>query len=175
MSNSHLSPPLLAERLVARALDEEERSARLGDLEERFQYLVQERGERRARTWYRWQALLLAILAGVNNAQWSIIMFKNYVRTAFRNIQRYKGYSLINIVGLALGMACCILILLWAKDELATDRLPRQAGFPVSRPDDPALRRRGLPHLRLGPGLGAGPQSRISRSPERRPVRKRTR
>jgi putative ABC transport system permease protein len=49
-------------------------------------------------------------------------MFKNYIRTAFRNIQRSKGYSLITIVGLALGMACCILILLWAKDELATDR-----------------------------------------------------
>jgi predicted permease len=49
-------------------------------------------------------------------------MFKNFIRTAFRNIQRYKGYSLINIVGLALGMACCILILLWAKDELATDK-----------------------------------------------------
>jgi putative ABC transport system permease protein len=49
-------------------------------------------------------------------------LFKNYIKTAFRNIQRYKGYSLINIVGLALGMACCILILLWAKDELATDR-----------------------------------------------------
>jgi len=49
-------------------------------------------------------------------------LFKNYIKTAFRNIQRYKGYSLINIVGLALGMACCILILLWAKDELTTDR-----------------------------------------------------
>ena len=122
MSNLHFSPPPLAERLVARVLDEEERSARLGDLEERFQYLVQKQGERRARTWYRWQALLLAFLAVINNTVWSCIMFKSYVRTAFRNIQRYKGYSLINIIGLALGMACCILILLWAKDELATDK-----------------------------------------------------
>ncbi|MBN1938510.1 MAG: ABC transporter permease, partial [Candidatus Aminicenantes bacterium] len=58
----------------------------------------------------------------VNNAKWSCIMFKNYLRTAFRNIQRYKGYSFINIIGLALGMASCILILLWARDELSTDR-----------------------------------------------------
>ena len=122
MANRHSSPPPLAERLVARALDEEERSARLGDLEERFQYLARERGVGKARAWYRWQALLLAILAVINNTVWSCIMFKNYVRTAFRNIQRYKGYSIINIVGLALGMACCILILLWAKDELATDK-----------------------------------------------------
>ena len=48
-------------------------------------------------------------------------MIKNYFRIAFRNIQRHKGYSFINIVGLALGMACCILILLWVKDEMATD------------------------------------------------------
>ncbi len=49
-------------------------------------------------------------------------MIKNYFRIAFRNIQRHKGYSLINIVGLALGMACCILIILWVKDEMATDK-----------------------------------------------------
>jgi hypothetical protein len=49
-------------------------------------------------------------------------MIKNYFRIAFRNIQRHKGYSLINIIGLALGMACCILIILWVKDEMATDR-----------------------------------------------------
>jgi putative ABC transport system permease protein len=49
-------------------------------------------------------------------------MIKNYLRIAFRNIGRHKGYSFINIFGLALGMACCILILLWVKDEMATDR-----------------------------------------------------
>ena len=48
-------------------------------------------------------------------------MIKNYFRIAFRNIQRHKGYSFINISGLALGMACCILIILWVKDEMATD------------------------------------------------------
>jgi predicted permease len=48
-------------------------------------------------------------------------MIKNYLRIAFRNIQRHKGYSFINIVGLALGMACCIMIILWVKDEMATD------------------------------------------------------
>jgi putative ABC transport system permease protein len=48
-------------------------------------------------------------------------MIKNYFRIAFRNIQRHKGYSFINIAGLALGIACCILIILWVKDEMATD------------------------------------------------------
>ena len=49
-------------------------------------------------------------------------MFKNYLKTAVRNILRHKGYSFINIAGLALGMACCILILLWVTDELSFDR-----------------------------------------------------
>ena len=49
-------------------------------------------------------------------------MIKNYSRIAFRNIQRHKGYSFINIAGLALGIACCILIIAWVKDEMATDK-----------------------------------------------------
>ena len=49
-------------------------------------------------------------------------MFWNYVKISWRNIKRYKGYSFINIFGLALGLACCILILLWVQDELNYDR-----------------------------------------------------
>ncbi len=40
-------------------------------------------------------------------------MFKNYIKIALRNLQRHKAYSLLNISGLAIGMACSILILLW--------------------------------------------------------------
>jgi putative ABC transport system permease protein len=39
-------------------------------------------------------------------------MLKNYLKTAFRNISRHKGYSFINLLGLSIGIACCILILL---------------------------------------------------------------
>jgi ABC-type antimicrobial peptide transport system permease subunit len=49
-------------------------------------------------------------------------MFKNYFIVAIRNITRHKVYSLINIFGLAVGMATCILILLWVEDELSFDR-----------------------------------------------------
>ena len=54
-------------------------------------------------------------------------MLKNYFKIALRNIKRHKGYSLINIVGLAVGMACCILILLWVQDELSYDRFHENA------------------------------------------------
>ncbi|MFC2142116.1 ABC transporter permease [Acidobacteriota bacterium] len=49
-------------------------------------------------------------------------MFKNYLKIALRNITKHKAYSLINISGLAIGMACTVLILLWIQDELSTDR-----------------------------------------------------
>jgi ABC-type antimicrobial peptide transport system permease subunit len=54
-------------------------------------------------------------------------MFWNYLKVTWRNIKRYKGYSSINIIGLAVGLACCILILLWVQDELSYDRFHAQA------------------------------------------------
>ena len=49
-------------------------------------------------------------------------MLNNYIKLVLRNIQKHKGYAFINITGLALGMACTILILLWVQDELSYDR-----------------------------------------------------
>jgi putative ABC transport system permease protein len=49
-------------------------------------------------------------------------MFKNYFKTAFRNLLKSKFYSLINIIGLAVGIATCLLILLYVMDELSYDR-----------------------------------------------------
>lgn len=49
-------------------------------------------------------------------------MLKNYFRVAFRSLLKRKGYSLINILGLATGMAVCLLIVLFVKSELGYDR-----------------------------------------------------
>ena len=54
-------------------------------------------------------------------------MFKNYFKLAIRNILRHKAYSFINIVGLAIGMTCSILILLWVQNELSYDRFHTNA------------------------------------------------
>jgi putative ABC transport system permease protein len=48
-------------------------------------------------------------------------MFKNYLKTAWRNLLKNKFYSVINIAGLTLGLGIGILILLWVKDELSFD------------------------------------------------------
>ncbi|MFC2161251.1 ABC transporter permease [Acidobacteriota bacterium] len=49
-------------------------------------------------------------------------MLKSYLKTTLRNIKKHLGYSFINIMGLAIGMACCILILLFVFDELSYDK-----------------------------------------------------
>ncbi|MBB5285606.1 putative permease [Rhabdobacter roseus] len=49
-------------------------------------------------------------------------MIRNYLKIAWRNLVKNKSFSLINILGLALGMACSLLIMLWVGDEIKMDR-----------------------------------------------------
>ncbi|HEY5969633.1 MAG TPA: ABC transporter permease [Chitinophagaceae bacterium] len=54
-------------------------------------------------------------------------MFKNYFIVAFRNLLKRKGFSLINILGLATGMAVCLLIVLFIQSELSFDKQHQNA------------------------------------------------
>jgi putative ABC transport system permease protein len=54
-------------------------------------------------------------------------MLKNYIKIALRNIFRNKLYSLINLTGLAIGLAACLMIWLWVQDELSFDRFHTNA------------------------------------------------
>ncbi|MEP7106780.1 MAG: ABC transporter permease [Ferruginibacter sp.] len=49
-------------------------------------------------------------------------MLKNYLKIALRHLKKNKGYAFINMIGLSLGMACAILILLWVNEELQYDK-----------------------------------------------------
>ena len=49
-------------------------------------------------------------------------MLRNYLKIAVRNLMRHKLHSLINISGLAIGMACCVLIMVFLQDELSYDK-----------------------------------------------------
>lgn len=49
-------------------------------------------------------------------------MFKNYLKTSFRNLLRHKSYAFINVLGLTVGLVTSIFILLWIIDELSYDR-----------------------------------------------------
>lgn len=49
-------------------------------------------------------------------------MFRNYLLIAFRNLQKHKGFMLINTLGLSLGVACCLMLALYIQDEMSYDK-----------------------------------------------------
>jgi len=49
-------------------------------------------------------------------------MFKNYLKSTFRTLLKHRGFSIINIIGLSIAFAICILIFLWCRYELSYDR-----------------------------------------------------
>ncbi|MFA6085222.1 ABC transporter permease [Mucilaginibacter sp.] len=54
-------------------------------------------------------------------------MFKNYIKTAFRSLKKNKGFTLINVFGLALGLCVCMLIVFYVIDELSYDKFNTKA------------------------------------------------
>ena len=54
-------------------------------------------------------------------------MFYNYLRSALRNLKSNKSFTAINIFGLALGLATCLLIVFYVQDELSYDRYNNQS------------------------------------------------
>ena len=124
------NPPRLADRFLqffcAPHLLEEIQ----GDLHEEFEYQVERVGARRAR-WRYWRDVLGFFLPRYikrKPAQYpqtylfSLNMLRNYFKIALRNLLKNKGYSFINIGGLAVGMAVAMLIGLWVWDELSFNK-----------------------------------------------------
>jgi putative ABC transport system permease protein len=60
-------------------------------------------------------------------------MIKNYIKISWRNLTRNKVSSIINISGLAIGLACVLLIGLYVKDELGYDSFFKDADLHLSR------------------------------------------
>ncbi|MFC1563412.1 ABC transporter permease [candidate division KSB1 bacterium] len=119
MKKKKIKPPGIPKYFFDRFVIKYTSIPALGDLDEEFYLLCDEKSVRKARRWY-WKQFIKSLPHLVNNLSfWSLTMFKNYFKIAFRNILRQKGYSFINISGLAAGMACCLLILIWVQDELS--------------------------------------------------------
>jgi len=53
---------------------------------------------------------------------WSNVMIRNYLKTAIRHFSRQKGFTFINMIGLTVGLACCIVIFLYVTDEMSFDK-----------------------------------------------------
>jgi putative ABC transport system permease protein len=93
-----------------------------GDLEERFHWTSQTKGRRRASAmaWGQVASLFPAFLK--NSIYWSATMSVNSLKTGYRHLRKHKGFAVINIAGLTVGLALFILLALYIRFELGFDR-----------------------------------------------------
>ncbi|MFD1141189.1 ABC transporter permease [Larkinella insperata] len=102
------------------------------DLEELFHQRVEQIGLRQARWRYARDVISLMRPEFIRRHPeeypnpTNITMIRNYLTVALRTLIRAKSYALINITGLAVGMAACALIILWIQSELTYDRFYRK-------------------------------------------------
>jgi putative ABC transport system permease protein len=109
-------------KVLSVVLGRGEHFSALGDLEEIHAQIARERGALRAGTWY-WGQILRSLPAYLYHlVYWGGVMVKNYLLTALRTIKKQKAFTVINVFGLALGLAACLLAMLYVKDELSYDR-----------------------------------------------------
>lgn len=123
--NKHPTPPKLPALILKGLSHQYHRANAVGDLEELYAQIFNQSGIKKARRWY-WRQAVKSIPHLINTGiYWSATMFKSYLKMTLRNIRRYKGYTLINIAGLAVGMTCCILITMYVTDELSYDKFQK--------------------------------------------------
>lgn len=122
MKQTKDAPPPLGEKILKIFLPKGESESVAGDYEELYEDLARSQGKCRAFLWY-WIQIAKSVWAGMTvHVWWRLTMLKSYITIALRYLKRHKIYSFINISGLALGMACCVLLLLWINDEVRYDR-----------------------------------------------------
>jgi putative ABC transport system permease protein len=93
-----------------------------GDYESEYAEIRRTRGPLAAFLWLFWGTMQAVYYYTSLSIYWSIVMFKNYLKVAFRTMQRNKLFSVINVTGLTIGLTCVVLLVLWIQDELSYDR-----------------------------------------------------
>ena len=127
---NRFSPPALAEKMLGIIYSDKGQFTHLGDFEEMFLYICENKGKGYARIWY-WLHIIKSLPGFIKNKlYWSTAMLKNYILIAVRNVIKNKGFSFINVTGLAVGMACFLLIMVYVQHETSYDRFPAFRTFP---------------------------------------------
>lgn len=125
----HITPPRLAERFLLWFLKRDLAEEVLGDLDEKFYSQLEKTGLSRARLNYWYQVLDYLRPFALKHKQSSRVfgtnntaMLKHNLLVSFRSFQRSKSTFFINLIGLASGLVCTMMIYLWVMDELSVDR-----------------------------------------------------
>jgi putative ABC transport system permease protein len=120
-------PPRIAGWFIQRIFPDRGGCSILGDMIETFCYLADDKGLFWARIWFWGQCLKALPHFLIDELYWRFNMFKNYLLVTVRNLKRNSTYSLLNIIGLAVGMTAFILIALYVQYELSFDRYHENA------------------------------------------------
>lgn len=119
--NSKNLPPAFYTWMLKKVSNQYSQGPALGDLEEFYGNIVEKSGRRTAVRWYRNQVIKSMPFLLKSMFTWSSSLFVNNLKTAVRSIRKQKGYALINIAGLAIGIACCLLITRFVLYEKSYD------------------------------------------------------
>lgn len=125
MKHQHYTPPPLAQKLLLRLLRSDLVEEVLGDLDEKFYATIKTKPLLVANIYYWHQALCYLRPFALKKSTRTINqldMYQTYFKIGWRNLLHQKMYSLIKIGGFALGIAACLLILLFVQNEWSFDR-----------------------------------------------------
>jgi putative ABC transport system permease protein len=117
-----MKPPKIASWILWRANRYKNQEIILGDFEEYYKDICNKVGKTKANIWYWYQVSKSIPIFIKTTIYWNFIMHKDYIRIALRNINKYKGYSFIKIIGLSIGIACFLIAFLFAKYEFSYDK-----------------------------------------------------
>ncbi len=122
MTGKYKNPSGTVKRLLKILLRDSDHNAIIGDFDEIYCNLYDSRGKIYAYLWY-WRQVFVSIPDFITGLTYRTGgMVKNYLTISFRNIKRQKVYTLLNLSGLAIGMACCILIMFYVIYEMSYDK-----------------------------------------------------
>ena len=122
-----IRPPRLLEKLFRWLSPPHDRENLVGDHQEVYHRIKRTKGKRKASIWYLGNIIRMVPIYLENEIRGGLAMLKSYIKIALRYFKRYRGFSFINLMGLAVGMACTILIFLWVQYEWSFDRFHTKA------------------------------------------------
>ncbi len=126
MSDQGVIPPSFPRKLLKWFCDPEMLEDVEGDIAELFS--TRAAVNRSKAQWLYWRDVFFLFRPGIiknfeiNNGLTNTGMLKNYLKITLRNALRYKGYTALNLLGLIVGIATSMLILLWVHDEISIDQ-----------------------------------------------------